>query len=316
MMRWGETLCDGVAEPAKCAACALQQRGLPKLPARALGAMPPALGRLAARLPGRLGSALGMSDLIAWNVVRQRALLATADRFVLLTRWAYDAARANGAPLDKLELMRLGVAWPTSALTPGAERVPTAAPVTVGYLGRLDPLKGVEDLVRATLSLPADTPIRVEIHGAADGPRARAWVERLVATARGDARIRFGPAVAHDEVPALLARWDLLCCPSLILEGGPTVALEARAVGTPVLGARIGGLAELVRDHVDGRLVAPGDWRALAAVLAGVTADPAGTVDRWRRALPPVRSMQDVAADCLAVYAGGALRRPEPTAAS
>ena len=51
--------------------------------------------------------------------------------------------------------------------------------------------------------------------------------------------------------------------PSLVAEGGPTVAIEAHAVGTPVIGTRIGGLAELVTDGVNGRLVAPGDVQPL-----------------------------------------------------
>ena len=64
------------------------------------------------------------------------------------------------------------------------------------------------------------------------------------------------------------------------------MAIEAHAVGTPVIGTRIGGLAELVTDGVNGRLVAPGDRRALAGVIREMIADPQGTIDRWRRALP------------------------------
>ena len=95
----------------------------------------------------------------------------------------------------------------------------------------------------------------------------------------------------------------MLCCPSVCLEGGPTVAIEAHAAGTPVVGTRIGGLAELVTDGVNGRLVAPGDWRALAAALVEIASDPAGTVDRWRSMIPPSRSMDEVTADYLDLYA-------------
>ncbi len=306
MMRWGETVCDGLAEPAKCAACALQARGVPRPAARALGAIPPGVGGRAARVPGPVGTALGMTDLIAWNLERQRRMLAMVDRFVLLTAWAREAALANGAPPDKLALVRLGVAEPAPAPKPPPEVAPTAPPVTVGYLGRLHPIKGVEDLVRAVGSLPAERPIRIEIRGPAEGPDGAACLARLIALAGGDPRIHFGPPVARDDVAELLPRWDLLCCPSLALEGGPTVALEARCAGTPVVGSRIGGLAELVRDDVDGRLVPPGDWRRLAAVLDAVARDPRGTVDRWRRGLPRARSMREVTADCLALYTGRA----------
>ncbi len=114
--------------------------------------------------------------------------------------------------------------------------------------------------------------------------------------------VTFAPPVAECEVPGLLARYDVLCCPAVCVEGGPTVAIEAHAVGTPVVGTRIGGLAELVTDGVDGRLVAPGDWHALAAVLREMADDSVGTIDRWRRTVPPARTMDAVTADYLALY--------------
>ena len=81
------------------------------------------------------------------------------------------------------------------------------------------------------------------------------------------------------------------------------MAIEAHAAGTPVVGTRIGGLAELITDGRNGRLVAPADWRALAAVLTDIARDPAGTIDRWREAIPAARTMDDVTADYLALYA-------------
>ena len=96
----------------------------------------------------------------------------------------------------------------------------------------------------------------------------------------------------------------MLCCPSVCLEGGPTAALEAHAVGTPVVGTRIGGLAETIRDRVNGRIVQPGDWRALADVLRDMARDPRGTIDHWRRALPRPRTMDEIAADYAVLYAG------------
>src|SRR5438309_7744769 len=95
MMRWGRRLCDGLCRPAKCAACALQHRGMPVPLAAALGAVPPILARAARRLPGRLGTALSMVDVIEQNQTRQAEMIDTVDRFVLLTTWALEAAVAN-----------------------------------------------------------------------------------------------------------------------------------------------------------------------------------------------------------------------------
>ena len=101
----------------------------------------------------------------------------------------------------------------------------------------------------------------------------------------------------------MIAGYDVLCCPAICLEGGPTVALEAQACGTPVIGTRIGGLAELVREGIDGALVTPGEWRALSRLIGSIVADPAATVDLWRRNLPQPRTMDEVASDYLRLYA-------------
>ena len=174
--------------------------------------------------------------------------------------------------------------------------------ITVGYLGRLEPVKGVHDLVRAAASLPGGTPIRVEIRGPLVTDDERAYLRELRMLAGTDPRIAFSSPVPHGAVPALLAGYDVLCCPAVCLEGGPTVAIEAHAAGTPVIGTRIGGLADLVDEGVSGRLVAPGDWRALAGVLVEMARDPAGTIDRWRATLPRPRTMDEVAAEYLTLY--------------
>jgi len=303
MMRWGEQLCDGLCRTAKCAACALQARGLPKPLAGALAAIPPPLARGARGFPGRLATALAMPDLIERNQAAQREMLSTVDRFVLLTEWALGAAAANGAPRDKLALNRLGLSQGKVVAKPGPDERPTGRPITIGYLGRFEAIKGVHDLARATASLPRDVAVHVEFRGPARTEAERSVLGELRVLAAKDPRITFADAVPEADALQVLAGYDALCCPSVCLEGGPTVAIEAHAVGTPVIGTRIGGLAELVTDGLNGGLVAPGDWCALAGVLAALAADPAGTIDRWRRNLPPARTMDQIAADYLAVYA-------------
>jgi len=303
MMQWGTHACDGVCRPAKCAACALEARGIPWPFASMLGAVPPALARGAAGRPGRLGTVLGMSDLIVRNQRMQSEMLATVDRFVLLTEWARQAVLANGAPRERLALNRLGLSHGKVVAKPGPDVVPTERPVTVGYLGRYDAIKGVHDLARAAASLPREAAIRVEFRGPVRSEAERAIRDELGAIARDDSRISFADGVPAADALNVLASYDVLCCPSVCAEGGPTVAIEAHAVGTPVIGTRIGGLAELVNHGVNGALVPPGDWRALAAVLLELGRGGEGTIDQWRRELPPARTMDQIAADYLSVYA-------------
>ncbi len=130
----------------------------------------------------------------------------------------------------------------------------------------------------------------------------RAIHDELKTRLASDPRVRFAPAVRSTEVPAVLASYDVLCCPSERAEGGPTVVIEAHSVGTPVMGNRIGGLAELVSDHVNGRLFKAGDIAALADALEEVATSPHQTIDTWREQLPRVRTIDDVTRDYLRLY--------------
>ena len=63
--------------------------------------------------------------------------------------------------------------------------------------------------------------------------------------------------------------------PSTWPENQPMVALEARSAGRPLLASRIGGLPELVRDGIDGWLVAPADVASLASRIEQLANAPA-----------------------------------------
>jgi glycosyltransferase involved in cell wall biosynthesis len=291
LMREGRERCDGRVIPRRCAACALAQRGLPRPAAALLGGVPPTLSVWLGRWPGRWATALGMSGLVRRNQSRQAEVFGLAERVVVLTEAARQILVENGAPADKLVLHRLGTSHPVRR----RPRPPAAAPVRFAYLGRFEPLKGVGDLIEAVRSLPPGLSLRLELRG----PEQGGWLDDLRRRAAGDARIVFLPALAVGEVPAYLENVDVLCCPSRCLEGGPTVALEALAQGTPVIGSRLGGLGELIRD--ERRLVEPGDVRGWARLLERIARQPA-LLDSWRETLETPRTMDDVAADTLALY--------------
>jgi glycosyltransferase involved in cell wall biosynthesis len=302
MLRFGRALCDGLVSPAKCAACELQHRGVPRPIADVVGLVPPAMGRVLARVPGKTGTSLGMSSLIAHNKGLQADMLAHVDRFVVLTDWARRVALAEDGVGAPIVLNRLGVRATEAQLAEWrAARRPLRPPLTVAYLGRFDRIKGVHDLARAIRALGPQAPIRVEFRGPVSNLRELQISNELKAIVGPDAWARFLPAVDPEGAFEYLREVDLLCCPSLTLEGGPTVALEAMAVGTPVVATRIGALAEMIQDGVNGRLVPPGDWRALADAFRGIVQDPT-VLDRWRAALPAIRTMDDVARDYLQVY--------------
>jgi glycosyltransferase involved in cell wall biosynthesis len=153
------------------------------------------------------------------------------------------------------------------------------------------------------LAIPRDVEFRLDIRAPILDAGARAVAEELRRIVGGDPRVRFEPAVSSSEILAVLADLDALLAPSLWFENGPTIALEAMAVGTPIIASRVGNLAELIEDGVNGRLVEAGDVAELSAALLEAATSPASTIDAWRRALPPVRTMDEIARDYMTMYA-------------
>lgn len=142
------------------------------------------------------------------------------------------------------------------------------APV-VGFLGRLDPPKGIEDLCEAATMVNARF---VVVGSSLNAPPGYADGLRALAELRAPGRIDFVGPVA--EPGTALAAFDVLAMPSRREPWG-RVAAEALTAGVPVVAAASGGLPEVVRDGIDGFLYPPGDVGALAGHLRTLLDDPA-----------------------------------------
>ena len=76
--------------------------------------------------------------------------------------------------------------------------------------------------------------------------------------------VKLSGRVPFQEMRLLYANADLVVVPSVCYDNSPMVIYESLLCGTPVLGAGIGGIPELVRDGETGYLFPPGDAGALA----------------------------------------------------
>ncbi|MDX8151647.1 glycosyltransferase [Patulibacter brassicae] len=133
-------------------------------------------------------------------------------------------------------------------------------PLRLLYLGRLERRKGVQALVEALRATPAD--LRLTVLGAdtETGPRGVSVRAAVRLAAAGDQRVRLQDPLPPEDVPAFVAGHDAVVVPST-WECWPNVALEALAVGVPVLARPVGGLVEIVGPpDDDGRR--PGGWLA------------------------------------------------------
>ncbi|WP_354699259.1 glycosyltransferase [Paraconexibacter sp. AEG42_29] len=155
--------------------------------------------------------------------------------------------------------------WPATIGGDGASVVPDG-PI-IGFVGRIEPRKGVIDLVNAAPALHAALPgARIIVMG--DDPYESN--PAYLAEVRAATAVEHLPWIAN--ASGVMRHLDVLVAPSHQEPFG-TVLSEAMAVGTPVVATRVGGLAEVVEDGVTGVLVEPGQPDALAAGVLRVLAD-------------------------------------------
>jgi len=157
------------------------------------------------------------------------------------------------------------------------------------FVGRIDPIKGIDVLLEAARILEDEndqaTPTVLFVGGTLDsdgdptGPLA--MVARQAAELGVADRFRFVGSQPQDRLPIFYNAADVVAVPSRYESFG-LAAVEAMACGTPVVASRAGGLTFTVEEGVSGFLVPPRSPEALAASLGAVLAD-----DRLRATLRP-----------------------------
>ncbi|MEO0949097.1 MAG: glycosyltransferase [Cyanobacteria bacterium J06641_5] len=156
---------------------------------------------------------------------------------------------------------------------------PNAA--VVAYIGRFDPRKGIEVLVRAAAQLRQQEEfgdrLLVLIGGGSTPGRSdgdeRERIEKLVVELNLTEQVQFTGRISDDDLPAYYAAADICAVPSFYEPFG-LVAIEAMASGTPVVASNVGGLQFTVVPEETGLLVPPKDELALVRAIARILQDP------------------------------------------
>jgi glycosyltransferase involved in cell wall biosynthesis len=139
------------------------------------------------------------------------------------------------------------------------------------YFGRLSAEKGIATLVRAAAQ--ARVPLRI----VGTGPE-EASLRQFAAESGG--RVEFTGYLTGAALREAIAGARAIVIPSEWYENAPLSVMEASALGRPVIGARIGGIPELIREDETGFVFTSGNVEALSDTLAKVAALPTSTLRR------------------------------------
>jgi glycosyltransferase involved in cell wall biosynthesis len=197
-----------------------------------------------------------VTSVCSANVAAQRGLGAPAERSRLVP---------NCVPLDVLK----------ASEAPARER----SGFTVGFVGRVVPIKDLLTLILAAHLVRQQLPVRFVAVGPLDhDPEYVHGCRELVRSLGLDESFQF---VGEADPVQWYPRFDALALTSRS-EAQPLALLEAMATGLPTVATRVGGCAELLAGDLRGRptpqaglLVAPGDERGVADAILTLARDPA-----------------------------------------
>jgi len=198
-----------------------------------------------------------------------------AQRVIAISRAAEKALLEAGVPGEKLALIYSSVdcEWfsPDRGSLAAAFRVEMGFPENwplVGTVGALIPRKGQIMLLQAAKAILQEKPeTRFVICGKG---RLEDWLKEQARALGIESHITFTGEC--EDVRPLLASLEVFVLPS-VAEGLGVAALEAMAMGKPVVASRVGGLAEVVEEGRTGLLVAAGQPEELAGAVIRLLKD-------------------------------------------
>ena len=247
--------------------------------------------------------ATGVTALDACDVV-----LAVSERVAEIY---HEQGVTNELPVERIGSLAAERLW----LGVGAERVraaraghvPTGEPLRLVFFGAGLARKGMMPFLQAVRRVPDPTRLQVDVYGGVDDPRI---VQGFLGTCDPAlvSRIQFRSAFSQSDLPGILAGAGAAVITPRWEDNGPQTVFESLAAGLPVLGTRVGGLPDVVHDHVNGVLVDEGDVAALAAAIDRLAGDRR-ELETLRAGIQPPRRVHEHARALRGYYGEPA---PEP----
>lgn len=220
------------------------------------------------------------------RTVGEQQVVDEADRLIVNTEVeAQQLISMHSADPARIDVVHPGV--DLDVFCPGDRRAARAGlglrvdePV-VAFVGRIQPLKAPDIVLRAAAKLPG---VRIVVAG---GPSGSGLAEpdglaRLAEELGIAGRVTFLPPQSRTDLATVFRAADLVAVPSYSESFG-LVAVEAQACGTPVVAAAVGGLPVAVRDAITGTLVAGHQvdrWADAIDYLLRVSVGPRGVAMR------------------------------------
>lgn len=267
--------CDGLVCPWECIRCKMWDSKAYRLTSKA---MPEPVQQVLFTWIGRhpaLARQRGLRGMVG-DIADRRAYLIgqlnQANLVILPSAFLRERFTDHGVDPDRIRVLPWGVDRDWARTMSRREQYRAS---TIGYIGRIVPIKGVHVLIQAFLKLKG--PGELHIYGGLDEDAD--YVNTLGDLVGEDLRVKFCGRYSYNQLGDVLSSIDVLVVPSICSETFCLTAREGIIAGIPVVASRIGAIPEAISHGEDGFLFSPGNVEELASYLHLIMSDPV----LWRR---------------------------------
>ena len=227
------------------------------------------------------------------------------NQFIAPSRFLAARYEAWGIPRERISVIENIIAPPIAAAEIVGSKTlaeQMATPLRIGFFGQISRLKGIAVLMDCAAIL-AKQPVKIsfDIFGDYKGQPQEFQDEFLAQLATVTHNVNYRGAYRQDQVDQLMRSVDAVLVPSIWWENSPVVIQEAFRNNRPVICSDIGGMAEKVRDGVDGYHFPVGSGLELSYVLTRLHNDR-GALDAMRQTMGRPPSGESTLAEHVTLY--------------
>ncbi|MBS1935772.1 MAG: glycosyltransferase, partial [Bacteroidetes bacterium] len=197
----------------------------------------------------KLGTSIGTTFIIGQLKKNFLTLAENCDALVPIAKWYKDILLLNGAPSQKIKLIKQGLPSAFKEQSK-ADFEKSNSVLRLIFIGRVHPLKGIHLLVGALMDLPDDK-IQLDIYGKRNDD---SFTRDCIKKTGHKKNIRWKNELANEQVVETMQQYDALCLCSTFSEMSPLVIQEAFAAGIPVIASDVYGNAEQIQHKKNGLL--------------------------------------------------------------
>lgn len=286
-------LCSGPDSHEKCMRCLMEDQRRFRLPAQTMPHVMNAFWDVA--------SSFHFGDTVTQAVAQRqhtlRSALEAANLVICPSAYLISKFKDYGFDTQRFTFMRQGLKKPDHA---AIQRNQPQSSIRIGYVGQIKYHKGVDLLIDAAISLLSEGyAFSLDLWGSeTEDPQ---YTSMLKQRAAAYPTIRWNGKYIGSKVWDVMASLDALVIPSRWYENSPNAILEAFEMRVPVIGTKLGGMAELIQHRQNGMLFELNDANDLKAQLKALLTD-SNLLPTLKQNIPAVKSIDEEMHELTGMY--------------